>query len=74
MSYTGKTNVVGTDKETFNLIGQIKNSTGFSKTKIVSMAVNYFFNNNQEIKTLIELKERTTKNLKSLNEKIKEYE
>ena len=41
------------------------------KYKFISMAVHHFFDNNQEIKTLIELEKRTTKNLKSLNKKIK---
>lgn len=73
MSDIGKIgHVIRIEKNTFDLLGQIKKSTGIPKYKFISMAVHHFFDNNQEIKTLIELEKRTTKNLKSLNEKIKE--
>ena len=36
------------------------------------LAVQYFYDNNKELETLIELKTKTTKAMKSLKEKIKE--
>ena len=73
MSDIGKIgHVVRIEKNTLDLLGEIKKSAGIPKYKTISLAVQYFYDNNKELETLIELKTKTTKAMKSLKEKIKE--
>ena len=60
------------EKNTLDLLGEIKKSAGIPKYKTISLAVQYFYDNNKELETLIGLKTKTTKAMKSLKEKIKE--
>tara|TARA_R100001244_G_scaffold124209_1_gene94001 strand:- start:1688 stop:1915 length:228 start_codon:yes stop_codon:yes gene_type:complete len=73
MSDIGKIgHVVRIEKNTLDLLGEIKKSAGIPKYKTIGMAVQYFYDNNEELETLIELKTKTTKAMKSLKEKIKD--
>ena len=73
MSDIGKIgHVVRIEKNTLDLLGEIKKSAGIPKYKTISLAVQYSYDNNEELETLIELKAKTTKAMKSLKEKIKE--
>jgi hypothetical protein len=73
MSDIGKIgHVVRIEKNTLDLLGEIKKAAGIPKYKTISLAVQYFYDNNKELETLIELKTKTTKAMKSLKEKIKE--
>tara|TARA_R110000765_G_C18489712_1_gene553810 strand:- start:268 stop:495 length:228 start_codon:yes stop_codon:yes gene_type:complete len=73
MSDIGKIgHVVRIEKNTLDLLGEIKKSAGIPKYKTISLAVQYFYDNNEELETLIELKTKTTKAMKSLKEKIKD--
>ena len=56
MSDIGKIgHVVRIEKNTLDLLGEIKKSAGIPKYKTISLAVQYFYDNNEELETLIEL-------------------
>ena len=61
--------VVRIEKNTLDLLGEIKKSAGIPKYKTISMAVQYFYENNKELETLIELKTKTAKAMKSFQQK-----
>ena len=64
--------VIKIEKNTLDLLGEIKKAIGIPKYKIIAMAVASFYKNNEEIKNLIILDKETKKSMQRLSLKLKE--
>ena len=71
---TQRGQVVRVEKHTLDLLSVIKRNTGIPKYKAIDIAVNFFFEQNEELQKLIKLNYEVQIAKEKLNKAIKEVE